>query len=62
MEAGAYGFADVEIKRDTIIIKYLPTVVYKLSDKAFNYKIKLDTTIRMDYWREKVEEKGKIKK
>ena len=54
LEANSYGFADINIKHDTIVIQYLPNVFYKTIDKAFDYKIKLDTTISIDYWQQKV--------
>ena len=62
MEADSYGFADIIINKDSIIIQSLPTIIYKLKGKAFNYTIKLDTTITEDYWRQKVEEREKLKK
>lgn len=62
MEANSNGFADIIISHDTIVIQYLPNVVYYIADKAFDYKIKLDTTISVDYWREKVEQREKLKK
>ena len=61
MEANSHGFADILIKKDTIIIQYLPIHVYKFIDKAFNYNIKLDTTISFDYWQQKVNEREKLK-
>ncbi|RYD74041.1 MAG: hypothetical protein EOP53_19025 [Sphingobacteriales bacterium] len=54
LEANSYGFADLFVKHDTIVIQYLPNIFYKTADKAFNYKIKLDTTISVEYWRQKV--------
>ena len=62
LEANSYGFADMLISHDTIVIQYLPDVFYYIADKAFNYKIKLDTTISVDYWRQKVEQREKFKK
>ena len=62
MEANSYGFADILISRDTIVLQYLPDVFYYIADKAFNYKIKLDTTISVDYWRQKVEQRENLKK
>ena len=62
LETNSDGFADIVISHDTIIIQYLPNVFYKIADKAFNYKIKLDTTISVDYWRQKVEQREKIRR
>jgi hypothetical protein len=61
-ETNAYGFADIIIRQDTIIIQYLPTVFYRIVDNAFGYKIKIDTTISVDYWRQKVEQRAKYSK
>jgi hypothetical protein len=59
---GSLHFADIIVSDDTIVIQYLPNVFYKVEDKAFGYKVKLDTTISVDYWRQKVEEREKLKK
>lgn len=61
MEANSHGFTDMIITNDTIIIKYMPTVVYMFVDNAFGFKIKLDTTISIDNWRQKVAERDKLK-
>lgn len=60
MKAESYGFADIIIDHDTIIIQCLPTVFYEIADKAFDYKVRLDTTISINYWRQKVEEREKL--
>lgn len=57
LEADEYGFADISIVQDTVIVQYLPTVIYGLRNTVFDYKIVLDTSISIDYWRQKVEEK-----
>lgn len=62
LETNSHGFADIIISHDTIVIQYLPNVFYRIEDKAFNYKIKLDTTISVEYWRKKVEERENLKK
>jgi hypothetical protein len=61
LETDSYGFADIIISKDTVIIKYLPTVVYRFTDSAFKYKIVLDTSISIDYWRQKVVERERNK-
>ena len=61
-ETNAHGFTDIIIRHDTIVIQYLPTVFYKTVDKAFGYKIILDTTISVDYWRQKLEQRQKLKR
>lgn len=57
LEADEYGFADISIVQDTMIVQYLPTVIYGLRNTVFDYRIVLDTSISIDYWRQKVEEK-----
>src|SRR3954469_21694585 len=44
MRSGSYGFAGISFQKDTIIIKSLPTVFYKVAKKLFGYTIKVDTT------------------
>lgn len=60
-DANKVGLDGGLLSNDTIIIQYLPNVFYKIENKAFNYKVKLDTTISVDYWRKKVEEREKLK-
>ena len=57
MEANSHGFTDIIISQDTVIIKYMPTVVYKFVDNAFGLKVRLDTTISIDKWRQRVAER-----
>ena len=61
MESNSYGFVDIIISHDTIIIQYLPSVFYKIANKAFTYKVKLDTSISIEYWRQKAEERETLK-
>ena len=60
-DANKVGLDGGLLSNDTIIIQYLLNVFYKIENKAFNYKVKLDTTISVDYWRKKVEEREKLK-
>jgi hypothetical protein len=62
LETESYGFTNILIKNDTIIIQYMPTVIYKVSDKVFGYKVQLDTTITIDNWRQKIEERENTKR
>ena len=50
---GAVGIAEILIKHDTILIKSMPLYLYKKLDQAFEYKIKLDTSITYEYWLQK---------
>ncbi len=49
--------ADILIDKNTITIKALPKyVILHFRDEAFNYKVKLDTTITYEYWHKKIVE------
>jgi|GEM_PF-4187220 len=51
------GIADIIIDKNTITIKSLPKqTVLNFRDEAFDYKVKLDTSINYEYWHRKTAE------
>ena len=56
-EANTFGFTDVLIKNDTILIQYLPTTPYKFIDTALGYKIVFDTLVSIEYYQQKIRER-----
>jgi hypothetical protein len=57
MEANASAFADIVFIQDTIVIQSVPTRPYKLVDSALGYKIKFDTSISIEYFQQKMNER-----
>jgi hypothetical protein len=57
LETNSYGFTDVIVRNDTIIIQYLTNAIYKFKEKAFGCNVYLDTTVSVEYFRQKLMER-----
>ena len=59
LKANENGIVNVIIKKDSIIIKTKPSLIfYEFKEKAFNYNVKIDSTATHEEWIESMKKYG----